>query len=101
GRAFSQGVRTRMRGTSRVFGVHAAVVAAALLFAARLAVADPMPGPFYDASAKELAGPPGSIIRAERLPDSPVWYTTNYRILYRSTGLNGEPIAVSGLMVVP
>lgn len=65
------------------------------------ASADPMPGPFYEASSQELAGPPGSIIRSERLPDSPVWYTTNYRILYRSTGLDGEPIAVSGLMVVP
>ena len=90
-----------MIGKSRVTCAGAAVLSAALILSAGLAAADPMPGPFYDASQKELAGPPGSIIRAERLPDSPVWYTTNYRILYRSTGLNGEPIGVSGLMVVP
>lgn len=56
--------------------------------------------PFYAASAAELAGPPGSVIRSERIHNAP-WGSTGYRVLYRSTGLNGEPIAVSGVMVVP
>jgi acetyl esterase/lipase len=83
-------------------GACAAILAGGLgLGLAHPVLADPKPGPFYDATPAELKGPPGSIIRVEALPDSPVWYTKNYRILYRSTGLNGEPIAVSGLMVVP
>ncbi|MEO8667177.1 MAG: alpha/beta fold hydrolase [Bauldia sp.] len=83
--------------------VRAGVVYAAVILglAGLPALADPMPGPFYEASPAELKGPPGSIIRVEALPDSPVWYTKNYKILYRSTGLDGQPIAVSGLMVVP
>jgi hypothetical protein len=56
--------------------------------------------PFYIASESDLAGAPGTIIRQEpatRAPDG----ATAFRILYRSTGLKGEPIAASALVVIP
>lgn len=55
---------------------------------------------FYSASADALRGPPGTLIRSEQMLDAPVG-TLAYRILYRSTGLRGEPIAVSGMVVFP
>jgi alpha-beta hydrolase superfamily lysophospholipase len=55
--------------------------------------------PFYQASQSEIAGPPGTLIRSEPMI-SPVGATT-YRVLYRSRGLRNEPIAVSGVIVVP
>lgn len=55
---------------------------------------------FYRAAAQEIAGRPGTVIRHE-----PIWLgpiaADAYRVLYRSTGLNGEPIAVSGIVVIP
>src|ERR1700728_4564893 len=56
--------------------------------------------PFYRASPQELAGPPGTIIRSEPMLFAPAGALA-YRVLYRSTGLNGERIAVSGVIVVP
>lgn len=56
--------------------------------------------PFYQASPSEIAGPPGSIIRTEPMSDS--WFgARTVRVLYRSIGLKGEPIAVSGAVIVP
>jgi acetyl esterase/lipase len=56
--------------------------------------------PFYRASPAEIAGPPGTLIRQE-----PMMRTleggAGYRVLYRSTGLHNEPIAVSGVVIVP
>jgi acetyl esterase/lipase len=56
---------------------------------------------FYRASPEEIAGPPGSLIRQEPLslptPDG----AHAYRVLYRSTGLHNEPIAVSGVVIIP
>lgn len=55
---------------------------------------------FYAATQAELAGAPGSIIRTQQIYGSP-WGSTAYKVLYRSTGLQGEPIAVSGVVVIP
>ncbi|MBV9999263.1 MAG: alpha/beta fold hydrolase [Verrucomicrobia bacterium] len=55
---------------------------------------------FYHALAAELPGPPGTVIRAEPRPGAPL-QAAAYRILYRSTGLKGEPIAVSGIVIIP
>lgn len=55
---------------------------------------------FYQASQKEIAGPPGTLIRQEPMfgaPDGAV----AYRVLYRSTSPDGQPIAVSGVVIVP
>lgn len=55
---------------------------------------------FYEASEADLPGAPGTLIRKEpmlRSPDGGV----AYRMLYRSTGLRGKPIPVSGVVIVP
>jgi acetyl esterase/lipase len=54
---------------------------------------------FYIPSQGDLPGVPGSIIRSEPIeafPGAKAW-----RVLYRSTGLNNESIAVSGIVVAP
>lgn len=56
--------------------------------------------PFYTPDSGEIAGRPGSIIRSEAMPFFPDGATAS-RILYRSIGLHGEPIAVSGVVITP
>jgi hypothetical protein len=55
--------------------------------------------PFYRANANELDGPLGALIRQEHMSGAPL-DATAYRVLYRSTGLNKEPIAVSGVVII-
>ncbi len=57
-------------------------------------------GAFYQASAHDLIGPAGSIIRQEPMQGAPDGAAA-YRILYRSSDPQGKPIAVSGIIVVP
>jgi len=56
--------------------------------------------PFYDAPRSMLVGAPGTLVRQEPMDGAPLGATA-YRVLYRSTGLNDEPIFVSGVVVVP
>lgn len=74
--------------------------AVALLAIACACVTPARADPFYDATAAEMRGRPGSVIRAEPMHGAPPG-STAYRVLYRSTGVRGEPIAVSGIVVVP
>jgi hypothetical protein len=56
-------------------------------------------GAFYRASAAEVAaGAPGTLIRTETIGGAP-GRAHAYQVLYRSTGLHGEPIAVSGVVL--
>jgi len=55
---------------------------------------------FYHATAQEIAGSPGTLIRSEPMGFAPAGAQA-YRVLYRSTGMHGEPIAVSGVIIVP
>src|ERR1700761_3691300 len=55
---------------------------------------------FYDAPRSSLAGQPGTIVRQERIDGAPL-DAAAYRTLYRSTGLKGEPIFASGVIIVP
>lgn len=55
---------------------------------------------FYRASPSEIAGNPGTVIRTESMNGAPLGART-FRVLYRSTGLKGEPIAVSGVVITP
>lgn len=57
-------------------------------------------GSFYDVPDPLPAGEPGSIIKSERLLGAPDGAHA-YRIMYRSTDLDGAPIAVSGVVVAP
>ena len=54
---------------------------------------------FYSTSKADLPGEPGSIIRAE--PIHAFSGAKAWRVLYRSSGLENEPIAVSGIVVAP
>ncbi len=75
------------------------LAAVALGVAAVVSVASANAG-FYDATPGELAGKPGSVIRTEQMSGAPLGAQA-YRVLYRSVGLKNEPIAVSGVVVIP
>ena len=56
---------------------------------------------FYSASDLNLSTySNGALIRSEPMPAAPD-NASAFRVLYRSTGLHGEPIAVSGVVIVP
>src|SRR6202453_108415 len=55
---------------------------------------------FYRAPSSALAGAPGTLVRQELIDGAPLGATT-YRVLYRSTGLDDQPILVSGVVIVP
>ncbi|WP_454915855.1 alpha/beta fold hydrolase [Xanthobacter sediminis] len=55
---------------------------------------------FYRATPMEIAGPPGTLIRQEPMFGAPDGAAA-YRVLYRSRSVNDEPIAVSGVVIVP
>jgi acetyl esterase/lipase len=69
------------------------------VFSASAGVATAQPA-FYRPAEDELAGAPGTIIRQEPMQLAPAGAAA-YRVLYRSMGLRDEPIAVSGIVVVP
>jgi uncharacterized membrane protein HdeD (DUF308 family) len=87
----------------RVIGT-AAVLLVALAGAAVSAAIDRATpnaaGAFYTSSSPLPAGPPGTIIRSEVI-DGFHAGATAYRLLYKSTGYDGKPTAVSGFIVVP
>ena len=56
---------------------------------------------FYTAGPQEIAGRPGTVIRQEALTGSVPEGAKAWRLLYRSTGLDGEPVAASAVLVVP
>jgi acetyl esterase/lipase len=57
--------------------------------------------PFYQASPKEIAGAPGTIIRQEPLGLPAPFGASVVRVLYRSRGLHDESIPVSGVVIIP
>jgi len=73
------------------------VVLALLMIGAAPAMAQT---PFYQATPQEIAGQPGTLIRSEPMHFAPAGAQA-WRILYRSRGMNNEPIAVSGVAVIP
>lgn len=86
-----------MRVRNPLRGVAAAAGLAAALFAPP-ALANQYA--FYDVTAAELRGRPGTIIRTEAFSGAPAGAAA-YKVLYRSTGPRGEPVAVSGLIIAP
>jgi pimeloyl-ACP methyl ester carboxylesterase len=59
------------------------------------------PGPTAEARpAPRASSVPGTLLDYQPLPNAPDGATA-YRVLYRSTGLRGEPIAISGAIIVP
>jgi alpha-beta hydrolase superfamily lysophospholipase len=72
----------------------------AVVLGAGCATAARKPDAFYDPPTLPAAGPPGEVLRSVADPDGPEG-ARSLRILYRSTGLKGEPQAVSALVVIP
>jgi acetyl esterase/lipase len=48
----------------------------------------------------QTQGGPGTLLQQQEIPGAPL-DARAYRVLYRSTGLDGRPIAVSGIVVIP
>lgn len=65
-----------------------------LILAWLLVVTGPLAG---SVAAAEV---PGTILRAEAMPGAPSGAHA-WRVLYRSTGFDGKPIAVSGVVIAP
>lgn len=76
-----------------------AFVAVLLMLSARLDIVSAQTA-FYDPPQSMLAGQPGTLVRREAIDGAPLGAAA-YRVVYRSTGLKGEPIFVSGVVVVP
>src|SRR5262245_31718378 len=55
----------------------------------------------YDVGAGEVAGEPGSIIRVWPLESGGPGNSDAFGFLYRSTGIKGEPVPVSGAIYIP
>jgi len=88
-----------LRLTGTVAGLLLALVGAAV--SAAIDRAEPgAPGAFYAPPSPLPPGPPGTIIRSEII-DGFHAGATAYRVLYKSTGYDGKPAAVSGFIVVP
>jgi alpha-beta hydrolase superfamily lysophospholipase len=55
---------------------------------------------FYAPPAGAADGAPGTLVRAEPLDGVPL-ATRGWRLMYRSTDLDGNPVVVTGVLVVP
>lgn len=98
-----QGERSRPAGAVRwaaTLGVLALVLAGTLASVLLNAAASTQPGPFYEPPSPLPPGPHGTLIRQQLIPG---FYqgAKAYRVLYKSTGFDGRPEAVSGIVVVP
>jgi acetyl esterase/lipase len=58
------------------------------------------PDAFYEPPVPVPGGKPGDVLRSEPVEDGPEG-ARSWRILYRSSGMKGEPVAVSAMLVVP
>ncbi len=76
-------------------------LAAASLFAACLGLAPDPAEALYDIKPGEIEGKPGTIIRVWPLKGGAPGNSEGFRFVYRSTGLNGKSIPVSGAMFIP
>jgi alpha-beta hydrolase superfamily lysophospholipase len=59
------------------------------------------PSAFYTPPDPLPAGQPGMLIASEPLTSGVPDGATGWRVLYLSTGVDGEPVAVSGIVVTP
>lgn len=56
---------------------------------------------FYAVDQSAVAGPPGTLLRAQRLASQPIQDATTWRVLYVSRDGGGQPIGVSGTVSIP
>ncbi|MCA9904412.1 MAG: alpha/beta fold hydrolase [Anaerolineae bacterium] len=74
------------------------VIAAVLFWRATIPAT---PSAFYTPPGTLAAGEPGTIIRSEPITNNVPDGAVAWRILYLTTGVNDEPVAVSGVVVAP
>jgi pimeloyl-ACP methyl ester carboxylesterase len=72
----------------------------AAVFALGCAGGPAPPGSFYATSAEMTGDSPGRLLRSEEIASPPPGAKA-WRILYVSTGLEGRPIPVSGVVIAP
>ena len=72
----------------------------AAVFALRCAGGPAPPGTFYATPPDMAGGASGRLLRSEEMADPPPGAKA-WRILYVSTGLDGRPIPVSGVVIAP
>ena len=83
-----------------LIGAFVAIAVLALAAFGIRAVEPSAPGAFYTPPSPVTADGAGTLIRSEPLETAPAG-ARGWRILYRSTGADGQPIAVSGTVFVP
>jgi len=88
-----------MRKTLTLIGAAIVAIALILLFIAADSVLPPPITAFYTADAPLSPGRPGDILRTGVWPAQPGMRA--WRILYRSTGADGQPAAVSATIFAP
>jgi pimeloyl-ACP methyl ester carboxylesterase len=71
-----------------------------VLSLAGCATEPPVPGVFYASQNLHLTGRPGELLRSEPFPGAPGGASA-HRVLYQSTGIDGRPVAVSGIVIIP
>jgi alpha-beta hydrolase superfamily lysophospholipase len=84
-----------------VTGLVALLLVVAVVGKFLLAATPPRPTDFYTPPAPLPAGAPGTLLRSEPITANLPRGAVAWRILYLSTGVQGEPIAVSGIVVAP
>ncbi|MFT3674207.1 alpha/beta fold hydrolase [Aestuariivirga sp.] len=77
------------------------VCAALLLLACVTTAQAKSPDPsFYDATLAEAALPPGTLLKAERMPLPPLYRAKAWRMLYATRDTFGRPIVSSGMAII-
>jgi alpha-beta hydrolase superfamily lysophospholipase len=84
-----------------VTGIVVALLLVASVGKFLLAATPPRPTDFYTPPSPLPSGAPGTLIRSEPITRNLPNNAMAWRILYLSTGVHGEPIAVSGIVVAP
>ncbi|PJJ63519.1 alpha/beta fold hydrolase [Compostimonas suwonensis] len=97
--------RSRVRrwiaiGAAVLLAIVGAVVAVEAVRVAGDAEERPGLARFYEQPDDAANGAPGTLVRSEELAGTPA-ESRAWRIMYRSTDLNGAPIVVTGIVVVP
>ncbi|MFK8250077.1 lipase family protein [Ancylobacter terrae] len=93
-------MRPKLPKTARKAGIAVAAAAVAMMALAPDVAAATAADAFYTVAAQDIPGRPGTLLRLEPVA-APRGAASAYRILYRSRGLSGEAVAVSGVVAVP
>jgi alpha-beta hydrolase superfamily lysophospholipase len=96
--------RVRGRRLTAALAVLIALVGAAVITEGPRVIGDAEEAPhvasFYSQPAGAADGAPGTLVKSEPLAGTPL-ASHAWRIMYRSTDLNGVPIVVTGIVVTP